>query len=163
MNNMKFQVMSRQRAKKYSYEVKHKCAFISITDVFSEENRFDNNSNIVGVFKVQFDDVERGENNCITEKQGKDILKFVMNIKDKVDEVIVHCEAGVSRSAGVCAALMKIINGNDFEIFDNPRFCPNMTCYRTILNAFFDSVDEQEINEKEQHNLKIWRIAQEIE
>ena len=159
---MKFQVMSRQNAKKYSYAVKHKCAFVSITDVFSKENQFADNSNIIGVFKVQFDDVERGGENCITEKQGNMIVKFVMSVKDKVDEIVVHCEAGVSRSAGVCAALMKILNDDDFEIFNNPRFCPNMTCYRTVLNAYFDSIDEESIQQKEEHNLKVWREANDI-
>ena len=48
--------------------------------------------------------------------------------------MIIQCDAGVSRSAGVAGALMKYYNGDDSEIFENPKYRPNMRCYRTMLN-----------------------------
>ena len=40
-------------------------------------------------------------------------------------------------NAGVAAAIMKALFGDDWEVFDNPKYVPNMTCYRTVLDAFY--------------------------
>ena len=44
--------------------------------------------------------------------------------------------AGVSRSAGIGAALILIFDGSDLPVFLNGRYHPNMKCYRTILATF---------------------------
>ncbi len=49
--------------------------------------------------------------------------------------VIVHCDAGISRSSGVGAAILKHYTGDDSSVFDNPRFHPNIWCYRKTLCA----------------------------
>ena len=49
--------------------------------------------------------------------------------------VIVHCDAGISRSAGIGAAILKYYNRDDSPVFDNPIFHPNMLCYRKTLEA----------------------------
>ena len=88
--------------------------------------------------------------------------------KNKVDKFIVHCEAGVSRSAGVGAAIMKALNGDDWDVFKNPLKCPNMKCYRTVLNAFvdagyFDEDPMEEIKFKEETNIAKWKEFNEID
>ena len=55
---------------------------------------------------------------------------------DKVDTIIVHCNAGISRSSGVCAAIMKAMTGDDSLIFENPKYLPNTTCYKVVLEEF---------------------------
>lgn len=155
---MKFEVMSRNNARSISFDNSiEDCIIISITDVGSEPNHFNNNSHIKAVLNVQFNDVEFNENGCISDAQANEIISFVNDNINNVNKIIVHCEAGISRSAGVCAALMKIINDDDSPIFDNPRFCPNMSCYRAIMEAYFGSYDEDIANEKIAHNIKIWK------
>lgn len=155
---MKFEVLSRQNAKKMSYKQDiEDCIIISITDIDKEINKFASNPHIKNICRVQFDDVEINEPRHITRNDAEKILEFVNHYVDKIDKIVVHCEAGVSRSAGVCAALMQIINGNDSEIFNNPKFCPNMTCYRTVLTAFFGSYDQEAADEKIKRNIEIWR------
>lgn len=164
----KFTVMSRSAAKKFSFgNIPEKTIIISITDVGSEDNRFNRQSNLVDVCRVKFDDVEKGEENCITKSDAQKIVDF-MKKYDDIQNVIVHCEAGVSRSAGCCAALMLACNGSDMEIFSNPVFCPNMTVYRTVLNTFMGVDDtwvfpEEETTEKEEMNLALWRKANDID
>jgi predicted protein tyrosine phosphatase len=75
--------------------------------------------------------------NLFTEKDAENILDFVAVYKDFVDLIVVHCEVGISRSAGVTAALSFILNGTDQYYFDN--YIPNMLCYRKILNAHYNS------------------------
>ena len=49
----------------------------------------------------------------------------------KVDLIVINCEAGMSRSAGVGAALSKILNGNDTDFFR--YFHPNMYIYSKLI------------------------------
>ena len=161
---MKFEVLSRQNAKKLSYKQDiEDCVIVSITDVNSPYNNFAQNPHIKGVCHIKFDDVDFGEDNCIDRKDGEKIIAFVNQYVNKVDKIIVHCEAGVSRSAGVCAALMQIVNGSDMEIFGNARFCPNMSCYRTILETYYGSYDKEAADIKIRENIRLWRIANDLE
>lgn len=161
---MKFEVMSRQKARKMSFQtIQDDCIIISITDCDAPYNRFAMNPKIKGVCHIKFDDVEFGEQNCITKEDGNTIITFVDRYRNLVDKIVVHCEAGVSRSAGVCAALMLIINGDDKEIFDNPRFCPNMSCYRTVLETYFGAYNQEAADERICRNIKLWRIAEGLE
>lgn len=155
---MKFQVLSIGEAKKLSYTKDiNDCIIISITNTFDEPIEFAKNPHIKGICRVVFDDVEKDEHFCITNDDGRKIVNFVNTHIDKVDEIIVHCTAGISRSAGVCAALMKIINGDDMPIFDSPKYCPNMTCYETVLRAYYGSFDKKESDYKIAHNIAVWQ------
>ena len=69
------------------------------------------------------------------EKMAKHILFFVESFKLDTNMIVVHCEAGISRSAGVAAALSLILNKTDQYYFDH--YCPNMLVYRKILNEYF--------------------------
>jgi hypothetical protein len=123
---MRFIVKGRKSSREFtfSYSGSAYFAIISITDVGSKNNIFNsNNKHLVDVCRVSFDDVDFGQENCITVEDAKKILSFVNNNIDKVSFIIVQCEAGISRSAGVCAGLMKIYNGDDFEI------CMPLNCY----------------------------------
>ena len=74
----------------------------------------------------------------IQKENAEKIAAFVMINKHNRKHFIVQCDAGVSRSAGVAAALMKYFNGDDSPIFDNPQYCPNMRCYRMVLEALME-------------------------
>jgi hypothetical protein len=158
---MEFEVMSREKAKKMSYKKDIKdCIIISITDIVAPVNHFAENPHIKGILNLKFNDCDFGEEYCIEKNDGVKIIDFVNKNLNKVDKIVVHCEAGVSRSAGVCAALMLIITGSDKAIFDSVQYCPNMSCYRTVLETYYGSYDQQAADEKIAHNIKIWRIAQ---
>ena len=139
---MTIHIMSRSNAIEYSKgQHKETSAVISISDCDKDSPMLENNPNngIIARCKVKFDDVERGADNCIAETDALKIVSFVSKIAKNQDRLIVHCEAGVSRSAGVAAAILKALTGDDREVFNSPRYVPNMTCYRAVLNAFHDS------------------------
>ena len=161
VNVMEFEVMSREKARKMSFNPNiPDCIIISITDTHSDRNHFAQNPHIRAVLNLKFDDVDFGENDCICSNDGIKIIDFVNKHLNHVDKIVVHCEAGVSRSAGVCAALMLIVNGDDSPIFDSARFCPNMSCYRTVLETYYGSYNKEAADEKIARNIKIWRIAE---
>lgn len=136
---MNIAVMNRRDAVRYSFHPQQeKTAVISIgtpneqyhTGVYTSPY-----NGISSVLRLWFDDVESGRD-CIQKEDAEKIKRFVEAHKE--DSIIVHCDAGVSRSSGIAAALMKYYNGDDAPIFDSPRYCPNMLCYRTMLNTLME-------------------------
>lgn len=67
----------------------------------------------------------------MTIEQSNEIARFVKENAD-VQEVYVHCEAGISRSAGLARAIAEY-----YAIpFSLQGYCPNLHCYRTLLSSF---------------------------
>ena len=155
---MNFQVMNKRDAVKYSCRTHtERSAIISIVNLFDSPVNFSHQANIKYILNLSFDDVEDGDKS-ISWEDGQKIRNFVNKcIRSNIELLIVHCEGGVSRSAGVCAAIMKAVTGDDMDIFSDPHFCPNMTCYRTVLNALMCNVDEEEIQNKFHLNIEKWR------
>ena len=60
----------------------------------------------------------------MSDEDGERVAAFVNKHKD-VDLLIVQCEAGISRSSGMAAAILKHLTGDDSQIFGNRRFLPN--------------------------------------
>ena len=90
-----------------------------------------------GVEKVLFlcfDDVET-EPNGMRKEDAEKVAEFIKEIGKNYDVLVVHCDAGISRSSGVAAAIMKYLYNNDAKIFDSPMYQPNMRCYRLVLDA----------------------------
>jgi len=71
-----------------------------------------------------------------TEEHAAQILDFLDAVKDEVNAIVCNCEAGVSRSSAVAAAILRITTGSDEKIFNDPRYIPNRFIYRTILNVW---------------------------
>jgi len=71
------------------------------------------------------------------EDMAKKIWGFVEKFKDKVQLIVVNCEAGISRSAGVAAALSKALNGDDDDFF--AKYLPNRLVYRALLKHIGES------------------------
>ena len=138
---MTIRIMSRSNAIRYAMEAHSEAAaVISISDCDKDSPVLELNpdNGIAARCMLKFDDVERGEVNAITAADVLKIVEFAADAAKEQDMLIVHCEAGVSRSAGVAAAIMKAVNGSDMEVFRNRRYVPNMTCYRAVLDAFYD-------------------------
>lgn len=107
---------------------------ISITSTGQKANIVNNGPTLF----LFFDDVEDNEIYGFIPIQKDDvvaIVKFVNENKDNDKYFIISCDAGISRSAGIAAAISKFLNNDDSEFFNNKRFCPNMTCYRMVLNG----------------------------
>lgn len=135
-------VMNQTSAEEYSMQP-HSCksVVISITSRCSYEAFIVPNkvSNIIDVLKIQFNDEDTEDENFggITYTEAKQISDFVKKYKDnkEIGLIIVQCEAGQSRSAGVAGAILKYLYDDDTRIFNDGRYTPNMLCYRKVLTA----------------------------
>jgi predicted protein tyrosine phosphatase len=64
------------------------------------------------------------------------IKEFVNIWWDKVDNFVVHCYAGISRSSGCMSAVCRAKGIDDSWIWNSQKYVPNITVARTILRAF---------------------------
>ena len=96
-----------------------------------DRNRID----ILPLYVHDIDSVNLEEKGYVlfNKSHAEDIIEFSERYKDKVNTIVVHCGAGISRSAGVGAALLRIYNGSDEEIFGSSRYIPNRHIYNTII------------------------------
>ena len=137
------EVMSKQKMSKFM-DKEHEGDYIVISIRAHDSNKLDipinTESRIKDVVYFMFDDVTEGYENVITSEIALSIRDFVNKHKDTEDRLnlIVHCDAGKSRSAGVAGAIMKYLYNDDTPIFGSRQYYPNMTCYTKVLHALFD-------------------------
>lgn len=96
--------------------------------------------------------------NDFTIKHAKQIKKFIKKVKD-FDNLYIVCDYGISRSSGICAALSKVLYNDDFDIWNDPRYTPNVYIYKTLLKAFKIEITENELQEKVDTNKKALKKA----
>ncbi len=141
---MNITVLSRMNAEKLSYnDFSSDKIIISIRTPEDEQAVFNaENNSIKDILYLSFYDVSNETQDifkgysAMMDEDALKIKEFVLKWKDKVDTIIVHCDAGVSRSAGVAAGILDGLNLDSSPIFDSKLYYPNMLCYRKTLNAF---------------------------
>ena len=93
-----------------------------------------------GVLQVDFDDISNGVvGNIFTSNTASEILDFINNHCNVIDLIVCVCPEGISRSTAVAAALSKIINNEDDNVFS--KGMPNMFVYTTLLDTYFLSLE----------------------
>lgn len=143
-------IISRDEVVKYSENnfkdigINDKTVLVSITDPDREKLDKSITKQFTEVLEVQFWDIETeiGNYKPLSDKIAKTIKDFINNNKDK--NFVIHCEAGMSRSAGVGMAVLLGITHNwdryEFSISPNPirahrRYSPNLVVLDKIEKA----------------------------
>jgi predicted protein tyrosine phosphatase len=111
---------------------------ISITSSPDDVARVRANMACRGILRLSFPDADApserfSEHELFTPEQAAMIWNFVDEHRPHIERILVHCDAGVSRSAAVGAALARVLNGDDAEFFGG-RYRPNMRVYQTLLD-----------------------------
>lgn len=139
---MEIRILDRDTARKQSYTIDKSCIIISIQDVSESQNEFcKNNPNIKNVLYVAFGDIEEvHEGSHVLPMSICDAIKikcFVDNWKDKVELIIVHCSAGISRSSAIGHFYNNFLNNTNIEeLFKNPHYSPNMNCFKLMNEVY---------------------------
>jgi predicted protein tyrosine phosphatase len=138
---MKLQVFNREAFENYKTNEPH--ISISITNPNSEPAKFINEkTSLLDKLELQFFDLDKDtgvfpySRFIFTQSNARKILDFVIKYENKVKTILVHCEAGISRSAGIAGALSLIYNDDDEEFFN--MYIPNRLVYRTILEVYYN-------------------------
>lgn len=87
---------------------------------------------------------DKEDDRCITEEQADVLAEFVRKeIGIGRHHFIVHCNQGISRSAGVAAAFLRAFGLDEGIILDNGRYCINDWCYLHVCRAFGLKVSDE--------------------
>ena len=136
---MEFITLSEQEIKntRIYNSIRDKHIVISITGGDSQETSIPPNLGRVAELHLKFDDISDIDDSFLyfNRAQAEEIIDFLDKFCNQISTVVVQCHAGLSRSVGVAAALSKIINNYDDNIFT--KGIPNMFVYTTILDTFF--------------------------
>lgn len=114
-----FITMSREQARRYSYEnVSEDYIIISINEVTDKQLKFDRNMRLKDVLYLYFEDISELKDGHITmtDKDAVDILNFIDKHKD-INNIIIHCTAGASRSVSIRCALEEVYNKRVIGVF----------------------------------------------
>jgi predicted protein tyrosine phosphatase len=136
---MNFMVLSRSAAKNFVWEKPWAC--ISIATDEGDWPKI-NKVQQMGLLQMHFADadhpvwqerLDRMGIPMFNEEHATKILDFVNEHWDNVELFMFHCEAGMSRSPAIAAAIMKINGMDDSTWFKNRT--PNSHVYRVLLNT----------------------------
>jgi predicted protein tyrosine phosphatase len=143
-------VRGRDDIEHYKEERDH--ILISITDPYDTNPKLPKNPCRLDTLKLRFHDWDDKQKYDIqhkykdsktakqmvfsSKKDAKKIVEFVRFYDGVVDAIYCQCAAGISRSAGVAAALAHCLHGYDHEFFE--RYIPNRRIYRLILGEWYD-------------------------
>lgn len=129
---------------------------ISITAPGDADAKIEHPDSLKGILRLKFWDITNLEKytapdlditeedrqkylrDLFDEGDAKAVCNFVRKHMADVELIICHCHAGVSRSAGVVAALSKVITGDDEQFF-KPPYKPNMLVYRLVHDTWLSS------------------------
>lgn len=140
---MKFIVINRGEAVKF--EAFSPYAVISITEPGVSSAQYPSSEFCNGILYLRFYDVDpsgqqQDDINCryleaFDSKHARKVIQFAL-IMQETELIVCQCIAGISRSAGIAAALSKIFNEEDDFFFS--RYTPNRHVYRTILEVYYN-------------------------
>ncbi len=141
--HMAFLVLGRRLVGSFIPEVPY--LVISVTDPEEPEANLAASPLCRAVLRLQFHDTSQtvdipgleglfsDSGAAMTADDARAILDFVASHANKVDLIVCQCEAGVSRSAGIAAALSRIMQGDDEFFF--VHYLPNHHIYELLLQT----------------------------
>jgi predicted protein tyrosine phosphatase len=124
------------------HEVPH--VIISITSTPEDLALLRANDHCRGTLRLSFLDADehsepRVGGELFSLDQAVQIWNFVERHRRDIQRIVVHCDAGISRSPAVAAALAHVLNGNNEEFFSG-KYAPNARVYRLLLDTAPKSV-----------------------
>lgn len=144
MITIKIKALSREKAIRLSYsDFDNNKIIISIRDPNKVKPEFNiNNSSIKDILYLSFYDISEetksifGGYKSMSPIDAILIRDFVLKWQGEIDAIWVQCEMGMSRSAGIAAAIMEYFDMDSKEILENNQYYPNKLCYNLTKGAF---------------------------
>lgn len=106
--------------------------------------------NLEATYTLTFSDIEKETPGCtlFNKDMAYGIRRFVDKHKHEVDNIIVHCLAGISRSSSVAAVLKRYLGQDDEEIFTSGRYLPRKHIYKLMCEACDLEFNESDFDKK---------------
>jgi len=133
---MSFLVLNRHEAETAVPDVPY--LVISVTDPERDEAALAESPDRRAVLRLRFHD--KGGRRPPAEgkmvmgpEEARAVVAFVRTHQAEAELIVCQCEAGISRSAAIAAALSRILQGEDHFFFEH--YAPNDWIYHTLLEA----------------------------
>lgn len=114
-------VVPEDKAVSMAASVTEKTAIISITNLLSRDVSFPTNDNILRIHRMKFDDEYYPKGNGPKQECFDGLKEFVDDIYGKVNMIIIHCAAGMSRSPAVAEAIVEYLDSEDV-LYEGPDY-----------------------------------------
>ena len=150
---MYINILNRAKAVKLSYSCKEDIVIISITTPFDPIPRFNDNPHIKGIFRMSFHDVMENDAEEYEPPKPSDFIglkRFIDFHKDSISGIVIHCDAGISRSAGCAMAVAEYLGCENIVRTQGESFRPNFTvydCTRKELGIYYDYAENLAFND----------------
>ena len=135
----------------YSYsKLNKKIVIISITCLNDALPQFNiENENILDILELHFNDIEvqYGDYQIPKKEDFKYLKSFVDKYKNLVEEIVVHCHAGISRSSATASAICRYLNIDDSFIWDSGLYYPNKLVFKLALENLLLEIDNCELKD----------------
>ena len=128
---MQITVLSRLQA--MMFKCNEPWAAISIADA-NQECADLSSEYRVGLLQLRFDDIIDQGPTSFRPEQAVEIFRFVNDVRTKINLLLVHCAARISRSPAVAAVLHRFMIDND-DSFYFRTYAPNALVYRTMMEV----------------------------
>ena len=145
---MKVEIRSLQEILTFKrLKIDENVAIVSIRCPDEDKLDFSEHSNIIDVLTLKFNDIDRDYPDYPAPKQEdfKGLKEFINLNKSRVDRIIVHCHAGISRSSACASAICKYLNIKDSFIWDSAKYHPNPLVFKLSLNELGVTLTEDEL------------------
>lgn len=114
---------------------------ISITTTPGDVARLPVCAQTLGVLRLAFFDLDvqvagAGEDQLFSRAHAALVWDLLALHEPMLERVIVHCDAGYSRSPAVAAAIARVYDGDDAQYFR--RYQPNRRVYRMLIDEAVD-------------------------
>ena len=93
-------------------------------------------ANRVTLLQLAFRDIARPHPDHIafSDDHAHEILDLVSHFWDDIETLMIHCDAGISRSSATAAAIARLKFGDGSEFFE-PPYEPNPRVYQVLLEV----------------------------
>lgn len=127
----KILILPRRDAQQFHYHKPWAC--ISISDSYEMFEADIPEKNRVAILRLNFDDISREKpgHKTIDRQQGRKIMAFAEKVWDKVDLLMIHCNAGLCRSPA-CGKVISEKYQPDFASFFDDLYHPNKLVVETL-------------------------------
>lgn len=111
----KILILPRDSAAKFTYNKPWACISISHTNLFPEIST----GNRCGLLQLQFGDIDYYlEDVSFSDIQATAVLKFTAEKWNKINLLMIHCHAGISRSSAIGMVLSEIYQEEFSPLFE---------------------------------------------
>lgn len=154
---MKVKIMSESDAILHTYKTNiQPCIIVSITGEtdyvpnFNIGSSLENTeSKVKDIFSMHFEDIDY-EITGYKEPRKEDfegLKEFIDKYECEVEEIIVHCHAGISRSSACGAAICDYLKVDSNFIWKSGKYIPNRLVYKLAKEEFDIITSKEEFEE----------------